>query len=111
MPLNQEELAALLAKPASKRGGGGRKKAPQGSVRDVDTWFKLPHILIDPTMPVGSANLPKCENPECIDPRPKERGQVVADVNAKLMCRYCFLDGWNTAQQQISQMTINTSNT
>jgi len=41
----------------------------------------------------------KCSNPDCIDPRGTDSA-MVAEVNGKDMCRFCFLAGWNTADAE-----------
>jgi len=88
LPLDPEKLKRLMElknKPKVRR---TRKSGPDTSVRDMETWFKLStHMMNNDTK-----ELLKCENPNCVDPRHK--GILVAQVNGRWMCRYCFLDGW-----------------
>jgi len=51
----------------------------------------------------------RCDNPDCIDPRDKTYGQTVVDINGKSLCRYCFLGGWLTTNQE--QQEIATGDT
>jgi hypothetical protein len=100
--LSEEEILELLkedAKTKFKRGAGKRgPRKEDTSVRLVNVWFKLQHHICMPDCahrtdsPTGNA----CWNPECVDPRERtDRGvNVVALVNEKWMCRYCFLNGW-----------------
>jgi aspartate carbamoyltransferase regulatory subunit len=87
MPLDPEKIARLLAKknaPKVRRS----KNAPDTSIRDMETWFKLQTRMMNNE----TKELLKCENPNCVDKRHK--GILVAEVNGQFMCRYCFLDGW-----------------
>jgi len=106
MPLDPQKIKELLAKKAAPRrsgGGGGRrsKKERDPNDRSFKAWFALSQEIIN-----KDTNEPlRCENPSCIDPRPPVHGgQFVVEVNGKLMCRYCFVEGWltsNPAQEQI----------
>lgn len=88
--LDAAAIAALLkadaAKPARSGGGGARKPKTTASLpREYPTWFKLVTVF-------GS-----CDNPDCGDPRPEkveEGNTMVADIDGKNSCRYCFLAGW-----------------
>jgi hypothetical protein len=52
--------------------------------RNYETWFALP------------THFRECTNPECKDPRDNKLGKaMVAEVNGKEICRYCFLEGAN----------------
>jgi len=86
MPLSDEEIQKLLTLPSRRRGAA--KKGPDTSIRDYQTWFKLATKMIDE----DTRELLRCENEDCQDPRGS--GIVVAMVNEKYMCRYCFLSGW-----------------
>lgn len=89
MPLSKEQITALLAQPEPKPKSRGRKPKDyiDTSVRDILTWFKLHHKLMDSE----TYELSKCSNPNCQDTRER---QAVAIVNGQDMCRRCFLDGW-----------------
>lgn len=90
MALTNAQIKALL-KVADKPKQRGKK--PKNyidvSVRDYQTWFKLAHKLMDDeTMePV------RCSNPNCPDTRHR---QMCAEVNGVVICRRCFLDGYQT---------------
>lgn len=88
MPLSKEQARMLLIEDANKpqRGGGGRTKADPTQVRTYQVWFKLNHHMREEG----------CDNPNCIDPRPKtDKGvKVCAAVKDKFICRFCFLDGY-----------------
>lgn len=89
MPLSKDEIAALLSKPTTRR-GGKKKAGVDTNDRSYNTWFKLAAKLFDENVPDGRT---RCENPNCPDTRPI---QMVAEVNGKNMCRRCFIDGWMT---------------
>lgn len=102
MPLTQDQLKALLALP--KRAPRGTSKGPNTAVRDVATWFKLPHVMKENE----DGTKPLCDNPDCIDPRSKERGQVLVELNDSSntrICRYCFLAGYLILNPQQQQLT------
>ena len=88
MPLTPEQARALLKEDANKpKGGGGKRtKADPTEVRELKVWFKLSHHIKEDG----------CDNPECVDPRPRgDKGtSVVVEVKGKSMCRYCFINGW-----------------
>lgn len=87
MPLSRLEALKLLKEDANKpRRGGGRTKADPTMVRELSTWMKLNHHIKEDG----------CDNPNCIDPRPKNDygTNICAAVRDKYMCRYCFLAGW-----------------
>lgn len=88
MPLSREQALALLKEDAAKpkRGGGGRTKADPTAIRELQTWFKLDHHIREEG----------CENPNCVDPRPKtDKGtNIVSRVKDTWICRYCFIDGY-----------------
>lgn len=91
---------AAKAKPKQTRTGRRASSKTDPNDRSAVAWFKLEHHLLD-----DSDEPVFCDNPDCIDPRPKERGQVVAEVVEKRMCRFCFFDGWlveNPAQTAIT---------
>lgn len=101
MGLSADQIAALLAKPQGRQPATGRSKSGKAidtSVRNYETWFALAHNMLDQ----DSGEHLKCQNPNCIDPRPK--APVVAEVSGQYMCRHCFLDGWlqiPTTQSQL----------
>jgi len=112
--LSPEEIRKLLAKPARKRGGarpgttGIKGKKVDVDVRDYQTWFKLQHEIFDksPGVEFGEKLL-ECENPNCQDPRRlagPNKSAMVARVNGRYMCRFCFLDGWLLKDE--SQLTL-----
>lgn len=86
MPLTQEQIKALLAQPQRTRGRKA-KDFIDTSIRDIPTWFKIGHKMVDEE----SGELAKCENPDCTDQR---TSHMVVKINDKNMCRRCFLDGW-----------------
>lgn len=102
MPLDPEKIKRLMEvknRPKPKR--GGRKKGGiDVSIRTEETWFKLrTHFYNE------QGERAECENSECVDPRPPERGKLVAEIEGTWMCRYCFLDGFkstNPAQEEIT---------
>ena len=80
---------ALLREDANKpkRGGGSHTKRDPTEVRELGTWMKLNHRI----------KVEGCENPECIDPRPKDTDagvQIVVEVKGQFICRYCFLNNY-----------------
>lgn len=89
MPLTPEQIKHLLALPQATGRGKGRKPKNHidTSIREAVTWFKLGAKMVDQ----DTQELTKCENPDCTDTRPSH---LVAEVNGKLMCRRCFLNGW-----------------
>lgn len=96
--LTPEQIKRILTKPTRK--SGAKKSKIDNSVRDVTTWFALSAIIRD-----SMGNDLKCDNPECVDPRPGKispltheeiRHQFVVEINGRQCCRYCFLDGWLT---------------
>jgi|SRR5215469_6026910 len=102
MPLDPARIKELLArKNAPKRGGGRKKAARDPNDRSYTAWFALSHEIIN-----KETNEPwRCDNPDCVDPRPpRHGGQFVVEVSGKMMCRYCFVEGWlmsNPAQETI----------
>lgn len=103
MPLSDDRIKALLAKKNAPRQTGvrtGTRKKINPEDRSYQAWFALHHHLY-----IEATGEPAyCENEDCIDPRDRTRGQSVVDLNGKLMCRYCFLEGWllvNAGQQEI----------
>jgi len=107
MSLSQSQIAALMAKDQARRtnnktatGRTSTGKKVDTTNRDYKTWFALAHKMLDEE----TQEHLKCENPNCVDPRP--RAPVVAMVSGKHMCRYCFLAGWllvDTEQLQLSE--------
>jgi hypothetical protein len=75
--LSEEELSAVMRAPQSK------PRKPKIIERSYHNWFyELNH------------SYDKCENLDCIDPRGTDSA-MVAEVNGKRMCRFCFLANWN----------------
>jgi len=87
MPLKPEDIQRLLKEELEKPTRGSKSKVDT-TIRDYRTWFKLATSMIEE----GGEPI-KCENPNCQDPRPGDL-QVCATINNRLMCRFCFLDGW-----------------
>jgi hypothetical protein len=108
--LDKDFLNQLLEEDAKapKRGGGGRAKADPTADRTLTTWFKLPHHICssdcphrtdeaNPTKPNGEGIGNACWNPNCVDPRDKNKdraAQIVFAVKGKPICRYCYIDGY-----------------
>lgn len=96
MGLSPEQIKALLNKPSKPR-GGKRKKQVDDRQRDIVTWFALSTKTRD-----DLGNDLRCENPNCVDPRPavvtalgnEVKHQFVVEINGTKICRYCFLDGY-----------------
>jgi hypothetical protein len=92
MALSQDEINALLKESKTRA-----KRTPRDVTepREVTVWFKLYHHVAD-FEHNGEMVSPHCENPDCNDPRNiSDQGRgVVAVIKNKMMCRYCFLDGW-----------------
>jgi hypothetical protein len=84
MSLSQDDILKLLTKPERAKG-----KKLDTSIRIVEVWFELQHKLYDEE----KQEMAKCSNPSCTDPR--ARAQLVAEINGALMCRRCFLSGYN----------------
>jgi hypothetical protein len=93
--LSPEQIKAILAAPQKKR---GKKKEIDTSVRDYATWFALKPQTID-----DHHNDLRCDNPNCVDPRPGTQSNVlgtivkhqfVVIIDNQKVCRFCFLDGW-----------------
>jgi hypothetical protein len=104
MPLSKEKIQELLAKKSKPRGGGGgqSKRTIDPNDRSYQAWFSMNHMLLDH----DTNEMTRCENPNCQDPRPKEYGQTVVEVNGQKMCRYCFVQGWllkNPAQATLEE--------
>jgi hypothetical protein len=96
-----ELLKKLLAIPEKQPRGSKPKKGPNAAIRNVETWFKLDHILLDPDL----KDRPECDNPNCEDPRPRDKGQVVVVIAEQRMCRYCFMSGWLTENPNQIQLS------
>jgi hypothetical protein len=79
--LNADQIAMIMAS------GRQTKKADPTEPRNATTWFRLNHRILEEG----------CQNPDCADPRNKDSDRatnIVAEVKGKLICRYCFLDGY-----------------
>jgi len=96
--LTPEDIKALLAKPEKKP--RGKKKGPDTSVRDIQTWLALAPQSRD--MNREQPDL-RCENPNCVDPRPPKisaldgseiKHHFCVQIDNIYICRYCFLDGY-----------------
>lgn len=94
MALSPDEIASILKDNKTRE---RTKRTPKDVTepREVTVWFKLRHHVAD-FEHNGEEVVPHCENPNCNDPRPSnDRGRnVVSVVKGKMMCRYCFLEGW-----------------
>ena len=90
--LSPEQIANLLTQASKPRTPGVRKKK---DTRDYDTWFDLEHI-IDSACEIEDheerVNGFDFEDLELYE-KALNRKRIVATVNGKLMCRYCFLSG------------------
>jgi len=98
MPLDAEKIRELLAKQkqkaSRKTGGRSKTKARDPNDRSYKAWFALSQEIINKE----TQEPLRCENPDCWDPRPpKHGGQFVVEMGGKLMCRYCFVEGWLTS--------------
>lgn len=87
MSLTKEQIKALLALPQEKSRGRKPKNYIDTNIREIITWFKIGHKMVDEE----SGELSKCENPNCTDHRDSHMVVRISDHN---MCRRCFLDGW-----------------
>lgn len=110
MALTNDQIKALLAKPERNKGGGKGKggKLIDTSNRDYTTWFALAHRIFD-----EEKDFLSCENPKCVDPRPKVEGKptVVAEIDGVLMCRYCFFEGYGLFNPEQEQIVYESSDT
>ena len=110
MPLSSDRIKEILAKKeaakqkksraSGSRTSSGRKLDPND--RSYQAWFSLNHMMIDH----DTNEMLWCENENCSDPREKEHGQTVVEVNGRKMCRFCFVEGWllsNPAQVRIPE--------
>lgn len=82
LPMDLEAIANLDKTPDKPKRNSSKIDT---SVRTYEVWWKLPQFF-------GN-----CDNPNCIDPRPRkiETGHAMLAVVDKLkMCRFCFLDGF-----------------
>ena len=90
--LSADQINALLANASKPRTPGVRKKK---DTRDYDSWFDLNHI-IDSQCEIEdhevNVNKFDFEDLELYE-KALNRKRMVAIVNGKIMCRYCFLSG------------------
>lgn len=113
MPLSPDQIKQILAKKEAKktrstgpRTSSGKRLDPND--RSVQAWFSLNHLMMNH----DTNEMLWCSNPDCLDPRDKQYGQTVVEVNGSKMCRFCFVEGWlvaNPAQATISNGTDTTS--
>lgn len=75
--ISDEEFAEVMRAPQAK------PRKSKVMARSYHNWFYETRHTYG-----------KCENPDCIDPRGTDSA-MVANVNEKDMCRFCFLAGWN----------------
>lgn len=77
--LTPDQIANLLKPTRSPKGLATEPRV-------IGVWYKQNHIYKEEG----------CDNPDCKDARPYgDRGRnIVAKVGDKLMCRFCFLEGW-----------------
>jgi hypothetical protein len=98
MPLtgmSRDEIMALKSNVEKQKKDGGRSRSGKKvdtSERTFQTWFKLAHKTMDDSEDNYGEPM-KCANESCQDPNPG-RVSLVAEVNGKWMCRYCYLAGW-----------------
>jgi len=99
--ISSDELEELQAEPESRmeelspeafdeimRAPQSKPRKSKVLERSYHNWFyQLNHTYA------------KCSNSDCIDPRGTDSA-MVAEVNGKDMCRFCFLAGWNTADAE-----------
>lgn len=90
--LSADQIASLLANASKPRTPGVRKKK---DTRDYDSWFDLEHI-IDSSCEIetheDNVNKFEFEDLELYEKALNPK-RIVAIVNGKVMCRYCFLAG------------------
>lgn len=83
--LSPQQIADLLA-GVGKRGGTKDTTEP----RTFENWFKQDLIFVhrkdNPEL--------KCMNDLCLDPRAEDAVIVLIHIKNRLMCRFCFLDGY-----------------
>ena len=90
--LSPEQITQLLTQASKPRTPRERKKR---DTRDYDTWFDLDHCstaaceIVDHEERVNSFDFEDMELYE----KALNRKRMVATVNGKMMCRYCFLSG------------------
>lgn len=91
--LDMSAIAGILAadkkQAATKKATGKRRTKDRTEPRTFETWWTFFH------------SLGNCSNPECKDVRPhkvEEGNTMVAEINGKDSCRYCFLDGYNRTE-------------
>jgi hypothetical protein len=80
--LTPEEIAETIAEPVKRT----RTKKEVVLERTNTGWFALTHERIV-----------ACENPDCIDPRPKGKYptlKVYRMPDGVAVCRYCYLGGY-----------------
>ena|SRR5215831_843327 len=105
MPLDKSRIREIMAKKEAKktratgpRTSSGKKLDPND--RSYQAWFALNHMMIDHE----TNGMLFCDNENCLDPRDKQYGQTVVEINGRKMCRFCFVEGWllsNPAQGQL----------
>ena len=101
MPLSPEQIKQLLSSANKPKRGGRRSKGfIDTSSRDILTWFKLGHKLMNEE----TQDAARCSNPNCQDTRNK---MMTAEVNGILMCRRCFLDGYQAEVEGQEVLPIN----
>ncbi len=90
--LSPDQIALLLASANKPRTPRERKRK---DVRDYDAWFDLEHIstsaceVQDHEDRVNGFDFEDLELYE----KALNRKRMVAEVNGKFMCRYCYLSG------------------
>lgn len=97
-PLTKEAVKALLAAKPKRKGKAG----PDVNIRTIDIWFALAPKTREELDKGGFVDM-KCDNPNCLDPRPGTvspltgeiiKHQFCVEINGQQLCRYCFLGGW-----------------
>lgn len=102
MPLNKDQVLALLNAEAKrpKRGGPrGPRKGIDTTIRTHAVWFSLMQHLFNES----TGEPAQCSNPDCVDKRPV---QICADIEGTLMCRYCFLGGYDLKTRTEGQLPL-----
>lgn len=90
--LSSDQITQLLALANKPRTPRERKKK---DVRDYDTWFDLEHVSTESCQIDDHENRVNGFDFEDLELYEKalNRKRMVAEINGKFMCRYCYLSG------------------
>lgn len=92
--LSAEDVAALLAKPETKRSGGQRRK-PDHEDRTIPGWFKVAHYFeegTDCTCPKHDET-PRVEHgPPIPGGDPIVRNRATTKIDDMYICRFCYVE-------------------